>query len=241
MSSGTFIDAWINPLAFHHLDEPWASKLPRSAEYKDFLWYLCTPGVSSDLDQLTARYEEISKERRLFAAPAERDILEKLVWPLRHAKASYMVGNTLGTISLCGMVSEMVAILFYEISETSFEGRPIDEDAEKLLFGSKFERLGQDRRVRVLRGLRTIDDETASLFDTVREIRRRYLHLYSQEHASIDKDAVRIFHAVAELIARLIGQDIEEGKILLNPKLLKYLERKGIVRTEVTSGPVSPD
>ena len=70
------------------------------------------------MKSLIKRYKEISKEKvRFFAAPAEERILNKLVWPLRNAKASYMVGNYLGTIALCGMVSEMVAILLFDISD----------------------------------------------------------------------------------------------------------------------------
>jgi hypothetical protein len=54
-------------------------------------------------------FHQISPEPvRLVAVPAEQRILDKLAWPLRHAKASYMVGNYLAVIALYGM-AEMVA------------------------------------------------------------------------------------------------------------------------------------
>ncbi len=58
-----------------------------------------------------------------------------------------MVGNYLGTIALCGMVAEMVAVLLYEISNFSLKNRPMTEQDQTSVFGSKFEKLGQDRRV----------------------------------------------------------------------------------------------
>jgi hypothetical protein len=52
--------------------------------------------------------------------------LDRLVWPLRHAKASYMVGNYLAVIALTGMVAEMVALLQWEVAEISLNCRPDD-------------------------------------------------------------------------------------------------------------------
>src|SRR5437868_5851009 len=43
---------------------------------------------------MVARYREIPREKpRLFAAPLVPGMLDKLVWPLRHAKAGYVTGN----------------------------------------------------------------------------------------------------------------------------------------------------
>jgi hypothetical protein len=102
MMSETSFEAFLNPLQLLEGDEPWSSALKRPLTYKAFVEFLCTPGLQADLASLVERYQEISREqRRLFAAPTEERILEKLIWPLRHAKAGYVVGNYLGTISLC--------------------------------------------------------------------------------------------------------------------------------------------
>jgi hypothetical protein len=52
MSGGTFT-AWINPLAFLEVDEPWAStnKTPPTAE--TILSFLCPPGTPADSVSLT--------------------------------------------------------------------------------------------------------------------------------------------------------------------------------------------
>lgn len=223
------IDIWINPLQFLEVDEPWAGLSNSEVSAERVLDFLCTPGAGSDLATLVSRYRKISQEpKRIFAAPVESRILDKLIWPLRHAKASYMVGNFLGTISLCGMVAEMVAILFFEIAEIRLNNAIMTVDDEKALFGSPFEKLSQQRRVEILDGYGLIDSEAKSAFDLIRTKRRRYLHLWSQDHEALPADAIATYHAAITLVIRAIGQEIHEGKIILNPALVRYLERQGI-------------
>jgi hypothetical protein len=135
-----------------------------------------------------------------------------------------MVGNYLGTISLSGMVAEMVAMLLWEITDAQINGRPMAKADETLLFGSKFEKLGQERRVAVLSAYGIIDDKTKSDFDKIREIRRRYLHLWSEEHDRLPTDGVRSFHAAVSLVVTALGQDVQEGRFVLNPRLVRYLD-----------------
>ncbi len=66
------------------------------------------------------------------------------------------------------------------------------------------------------------------MFDTIRLSRRKYLHLWSQDHERLAQDAVACFHAAIGLVVAVIGQDVKNGALLLNPKLVKYLERPGI-------------
>src|SRR3972149_4477545 len=118
MSQERLIQAWINPLALLEVDEPWASIEDSGPSLEAIVAFLCPPGTPADIESLVRRYKQISTEPvRLSVAPAEQRILDKLVWPLRHAKASYMVGNYLAVIALCGMVADMVAILLWELSE----------------------------------------------------------------------------------------------------------------------------
>ena len=230
---GKLFKIWLNPLQLIDVDEPWATLSEKELKAKDLIKFLCTPGIESDEKGLIQRYREISQEKkRLFAAPAEERILEKLVWPLRHAKASYMVGNYLGTISLSGMVSEMVAMLLFEMSDLSLNNRSMNNKDEKALFGSPFEKLGQHRRVEVLHAFSIIDDDTKADFDLIRTTRRKYLHLWSQDHESIPKDACNSYNAAVSIVVKAIGQDIRDGMLMINPKLVKYLERSGVYKPE---------
>ena len=63
----------------------------------------------------------------------------------------------------------------------------------------------------------------------MRNIRRRYLHIYSQKTTDIEKDAKKSFHATINVVVTIIGQDFRNGGIVLNPALSKYLEDKGII------------
>lgn len=223
--------AYINPLAFFEVDEPWASAKEVSPNLENILNYLCTPGIKSDIKSLIKRYKKISEgPHRLFAPPAEEHILEKLIWPLRNAKACYMTGNYLGTISLCGMVSEMAALLLFEIADFSINNQPLDKDKQVQLFGSRFEKLSQERRIAVLSAYNLIDDEIKTCFNTIRSKRRLYLHFYSQSHKRIASDAIEVFNAIMKIIVKVIGQDLHNGKIVLNPALSRYLEKKGMLK-----------
>lgn len=229
MSEGRLFKAWINPLQFLEVDEPWTRNLNKLPSSKAVLRFMCTPGINNDIQSLIERYRQISQEKvRLFAAPYEERILQKLVWPLRHAKSCHMVGNYLGTISLSGLAAEMVAILFFDIFEPTIKNMAMTSQDEKALFGSAFEKLGQYRRVEVLHGLKIIDEDLKKDFDLIRLMRRKYLHLWSQDHATLPGDAVRAYNAAVSIVVNAIGQDIHDGKISLNPALVKYLERSGV-------------
>lgn len=229
-----YIKAWINPLAFTEVEEPWASlEGINTPDSESILRFACTPEIKFDLNSIFDRYLNISKEKvRLLMAPAEPRILEKLIWPLRHAKSSFMFGNFLGTIALCGMVAEMVTILLKEISSFKIEGRPMEKGDEEAIYGRSFENLGQYRRVEILFTYHIIGDDIKTSFDLIRSIRRKYLHLWSQDHERIIKDAIKVFQNTVQIVVFAIGQDINEGKISINPKIMTYLERSGFYEPE---------
>lgn len=90
MNEQRLLAVQVNPLEFLEVDEPWATVQPTPVTAEAVLELLTAPGLGHDIPSLVVRDREISgKQPRLFAAPAEDRILEKLVWPLRHAKASY--------------------------------------------------------------------------------------------------------------------------------------------------------
>jgi hypothetical protein len=230
---------WVNPLQFLEVDEPWASSAGLHLDLEALVRFATTPGTSPDLDTLVNRYREISCEpARLFAAPAEQRVLDKLVWPLRHAKATYMFGNYLGTIAMCGMVAEMVAILLFDIGQIKINDGAITERGQVEIFGSTFERLPQARRISVLRGYGMIDDRLKEAFDLVRKRRARYLHFWSQDHDDLPGDARAVFVAAVMLVVSAIGQNLQEGKLGLKPRFVGYLERfDGVIQNVEDLGP----
>ena len=110
-----------------------------------------------------------------------------------------MLGNYLGTISLCGMVAEMLAILLFEIAELEYHGKKMTRTDERGLFGNSFERLGRDRRVSILYANRLIDKELKDSFDAIRSNRRQYLHFWSKDYRQLPKDAVSCYRDVLKI------------------------------------------
>lgn len=188
--------------------------------------------LKDDQNAFTRRFKDIAAAPNLLPiVPAEPTIMEKLVSPLRHAKASYLLSNYLGCIALCGLVSEMVAILIWDISKVQFGGERITAKQQNDIFGSTFERLGQDKRVKVLSGLKLIDDGTKQAFDAIRKIRRQYLHFLSGAHTTIARDARQAYDGALIVVAMVLGaRKFEKGAVVLREDLINYLVEKGIAR-----------
>ena len=91
---------WINPLKCPEIDllpnlpDAQVTEIPQPDRLLDYLY---APEVDRSPAAFVARYKEIAAvPDPLPMVPAEPTILEKLVWPLRHAKGSYALGNYVG-------------------------------------------------------------------------------------------------------------------------------------------------
>ncbi|MDZ7686948.1 MAG: hypothetical protein U5O39_19995 [Gammaproteobacteria bacterium] len=175
------------------------------------------------------RYKKISVESpRIFAAPAEERLLERLIWPLRQAKGTYMLGGYLSTISICGMVAEMAAILNFDLGSFQINDVEMTEKMQQNVFGSRFERLGQERRVNILFGYGIISSGLKEDFDTIRTKRRTYLHLWSSDHSTLADDAVACFLAAVRIVVSTLGLSIDGGKLILRQEVFQYLRDHGV-------------
>ena len=73
----------------------------------------------------------------------------------------------------------------------------------------------EDRRIKVLEMYGLIDGAAKGRFETIRQRRRGYLHLWSRDHDSLPDDAVKSYYAAVALVATTIGQDFSDGKIVM--------------------------
>ena len=210
----------INPLSFIAADFSGPDGKPTLEEV---LAFLCPPGTPSDTESLVKRYREAGQVGpRLALLPNEQKGLERIVWPLRQARASYMTGNYLSVIALCGMVSEMVALFLWELEDVK-----LDEKAE---FGCVFEKCGQKDRTQILTDYNIITEENKRSFDEVREIRRKYLHFWSQDHGRLSTDASKVFGEAVTLVEISVGvEGFQDGMARLPERLVEYLKRHGLV------------
>ena len=102
------------------------------------------------------------------------------------------------------------------------------ETAQRELFGNSFEKFGQERRVSILHGYALIDDALKTSFDRIRTTRRQYLHLWSKDYDNLSIDAVACYRNALSIVAFVLGQTIRDGKLVLDPKLTKYLRAQGV-------------
>ena len=232
MADDKILDGWINPLCLWEAEKlPPQQPQPGPPSCEDVVRFLCAPDLPVKIDDLVGRYQEISPSRTgLFFAPADDRIMAKLVWPLKNAIACHMVGNYLGAIALCGLVAEMTAILRFEVSDVRINNQPMHDKAQKALFGSTFEKLGQEPRVRILGAYGLIDDDMRGKFSLVLGKRRSYLHFFSSDLAPMARDAAEVIRATISLVVSVFGLTTRDGKIVLGPAVERYLEGKGVIR-----------
>jgi hypothetical protein len=126
---------------------------------------------------------------------------------------------------------EMGAMLIFEMSDSYVshrdEKRRLSIEDQRRLFGSTFEKLGQERRVEVLLALNLIDEDVKTHFDFVRGIRRKYMHFLSQDHQRVDADARESFRRAIIAVKSMLGLGIDaQGKLVLRPQVLKYLNEQ---------------
>jgi hypothetical protein len=188
---------------------------------RNFLEFLC---VTETPDQIVDRYKKITSDvqhHKLAILLAERNIRTKISLSMKAAVGCYVAANYLGTVAICGMICEMLAILEYELADNK------PKPNEEKLFGSSFEKLRQGRRIDVLRGLNVIDDEQDTLFRVPMSIRNRYLHRFSQSHEPIAEEALQAWSATPDLVLRTLKLRPSNGKIVISSKLSRYLRKHG--------------
>jgi hypothetical protein len=175
--------------------------------------------------------------------------LNQLVWPLRHAKGSYVVGNYLGTIALAGVVAEMATILAWDILEPKLNNQPIDKKKQERLFGRAFDRLEQIRRIHVLQSMGFVGAEVADALNRIRGIRNEHLHVPAVRDENMEaRHAREAFRDAVFVVSVLIGQDVKDGKLVLSAPMMQYLKRLNVAvespqdqSPDQPSDSVSPD
>ena len=230
---GLVMAGFVRPLSFSEVDDWPRGATSHKPSQDGLLEFLFAPGLPHDMDAVLERYRTVTENtEELGLVPYEPTFMQKLVWPLRHAKACYMLGNYIGTIALCGMVCEMLAILLYEMSPIRLgpAGRPLSKAAQKKLLGATFERHGQERRAEILCLLGVIDDELKSKFGLVRTNRNKYLHALSHEHGDVAKDAATAYRETLLLVVKGLGYTIKDGRFVFHQRVMKYLADRGLLR-----------
>ena len=190
-----------------------------------FNWFFELP-LSALSEQILERYVEATTEESHTAiVPHTKEIFERITKPLRSAKKCYCLGDYAATIALCGTVAEMLAILVWKINDVRLRGNQITEQDEIGLFGSSFENLNQDKRLRVLKTFGHITDAQLVSFEKIRKSRKPYLHLWTTNLENEQADALDVFKKSFQLFKEITGIGLADAEtVKVNPLLLKLFE-----------------
>jgi len=194
-----------------------------------FNWFFELP-LSALSNEILERYVEATTEDSHTAiAPHTKEIFERLLKPLRSAKKCYCLGDYAATIALCGAVGEMLAILLWKINDVRLKGNPITEQNENGIFGSSFENLGQDKRLKILKTFGHITEAQHNNFDIIRKSRRPYLHLWTTDLKNEQADSLDVFKKSFQLFKEVTGIGFADaGTVRVNPLLMKLFENQEV-------------
>lgn len=176
--------------------------------------------------EVLERYTEATEKSHLAIVPHTKEIYERLLKPLRSAKKSYCLGDYSAVIALCGVVGEMLAILLWKINNVRLKNKPITERDEEGLFKYSFEKLGQERRLSILKTFGQISEEQYSDFMDIKNSRKPYLHLWSANLSKEKNDALKVFKKAFKLFGAITGIGLAgAGTVKVNPLLMKLFEK----------------
>ncbi len=174
--------------------------------------------------EVLERYVEVSgKEAYTAIFPHTDKLFERFILPFKSAKRMYCFGEYLASIELSAHLGEMLALLIWEISPISVNGKNIDIAMEKAIWGKEFEKFGQDQRINLLQAFGAVSEIDARLLDHLRATRRKYFHFWSTPVDRMRDDALDCFLKVSALVNSVLKIEYENGSVKLNPLLEAYL------------------
>ena len=177
------------------------------------------------LDAARARYREASDgcDEPVFV-PMHSTIMEHVVRPLVEAKQCYILGMPVACIAQAGLVGEMVALWRLRMLAGVVNIEELDEDVRDAFKEGEFDRLGQERRVKVLKKIDSLDDATVQAFGELRSVRRRYLHFMIEKNPNADRDARNALAWANVLVAKTLDLKFDEGRIVLPETVRRFIQ-----------------
>jgi hypothetical protein len=225
---------FLRPLAIPIIDDLLTGSRQRSAEAVALELLVGFVGNRADpVEVVRGRYHQVTdEEKEPIVVPQHESLMRHIVRPLLEAKQCYILRMPVACIAQAGLVGEMVALWRFRMLQSTIDGRAFTEELQKLIVGREFDKLGQEERVRVLRGLEEIEPEVVTAFGELRALRRKYLHFMVDTSVDVDADARLALQLAALLVVRTLGVTFAEGKLVLPERVARYVA--DIVRADAT-------
>jgi hypothetical protein len=225
---------FLRPLAIPIIDDLLAGSRQSSAEVVALELLVGFVGDRGDpVEVVRGRYRQVTdEEKEPVVVPHHEALMRHIVRPLLEAKQCYILRMPVACIAQAGLVGEMVALWRFRMLQSTIDGKAFTEDLQKLILGREFDKLGQEERVRVLRGLEEVEPDVVAAFGELRALRRKYLHFMVDPSVDVDADARRALHYAALLVVRTLGVTFVEGKLVLPERVARYIA--DIVRVDAS-------
>lgn len=169
------------------------------------------------------RLEELHTDDEFMFIPYEKNLFEKIVWPLKNAKLLYMLNSHIGTISLCGLICEMMVLLIYEIYLIKNSALKIDDKIKS------FEKVSQSERIKKLQHIKIYEDILDD-FSYIRKVRNDYIHGFYIEYNNIKNDAKNVYMRTHKILHSFVKPTSDNKSWEFSKDFIFYLEKKGCIQ-----------
>jgi hypothetical protein len=156
--------------------------------------------------------------------PMHEVIMRHVIRPLAEAKKCYVLGMPVACIAQAGLVGEMVALWRFRMLREEL-GRLAADKLKDIPEVAAFDKLGQERRVDVLKEHEPLDAEMVTSFGELRGIRREYMHFMVDEKKNADRDALRAMKHATKLVIRTLGLGIKDGMMVFPPRVMHFIRQ----------------
>lgn len=229
MSDDHTITFFVNPLFLFN-----ASNFPTNEKKEltslDVLEYLASDNKLMSVAEMKNNYQLLDEKiSSFFGVPSEAQILNKMIFPLKRAVGYFVIGNYRESIAVAAFVAEMATIFKFQIYNISLLERPIVTELDESKNLGEIELLPQGKRIKKLLDEEVINHDLACKFDFVRLKRNKYLHSITKEDNGIQDIAKAVIENTIDIMKAVTGLRIGNGKVLLDPRVIEYLRKKGFL------------
>lgn len=181
---------------------------------------------TSFTQEILERFREINTtDTFMSVAPS----IQKLLKPIKDSCKAYSLGLYSASVALSAVAAESMQILIWEMHGIKINGTVMTTDQEKTIFGKKFERIYQDRRIEMLYTYNWITLDQKSIFHNIRIVRNRYLHSWSEDFSSEKEEALLCYHQAFKLFREITGVTLNSASsVAANPLLIQWMSRQAL-------------
>lgn len=157
-------------------------------------------------------------------------IEQRIIAPLVSAKKLACLGEFLASVSLSGVVGEMLAVFVWEMNaedRVDKHGNPV-EDRKLLVEG--FSQMPQNQRINILQAFGYIDSVQVGKFKELTSRRNNILHSWtdSLRREEIENYAIICYSCAAFLMKGILEIELANaGSLKVSPKVMAYIKRHG--------------